>query len=95
MKGPVEPPQGIHVSKAASLLNVVSASDSSLDSISNMEKVWHEADACEVTSRDGRPGVAPVEMFFSGFRNHIKVKAAETEVRLARLEAADKVSSSV
>ncbi|KAK1652998.1 hypothetical protein QYE76_070803 [Lolium multiflorum] len=55
-----------------------------------MEKVWHQADTCEVTSQDGGPGVAPVEMFFSGFRAHLKAKAAETEVRLARLEAADK-----
>nr|XP_051221762.1 uncharacterized protein LOC127340017 [Lolium perenne] len=93
MKGPMEPPQGLHVSKAASLLNVVSASDSSLGSAGTMEKDWHKADACEVTSRDGRPGKAPVEMFFSGFRAYTKAKAAETEVLLVRLEAADKTVS--
>jgi hypothetical protein len=93
MKGPAEPPQGLHVAKAASLLNMVSASDSSLGSAGTMEKDWHQADACEVTGRDERPGKAPVEMFFSGFRAYTKAKAAETEVRLARLEAADKVSS--
>ncbi|KAK1664974.1 hypothetical protein QYE76_053133 [Lolium multiflorum] len=58
-----------------------------------MEKDWHQADACEVTSREGRPGVEPVEMFFSGFRAFTKKQAAETEVRLARLEAADKTVS--
>nr|XP_051190708.1 uncharacterized protein LOC127304037 [Lolium perenne] len=92
MKGPAEPPQVLHVSKVASLLNVVSASDSSLGSAGTMEKNWHQADTCEVKSRDGRLGVAPVEMFFSGFRAYTKAKATETEVRLARLEAADKPS---
>jgi hypothetical protein len=58
-----------------------------------MEKEWHQADACEVTSREGRKSVAPMEMFFSGFRAFTKAQAVETEVRLARLEAADKVSS--
>jgi hypothetical protein len=38
MKGPAQPPQGLHVSKASSLLNVVSASDSSLGSADTMEK---------------------------------------------------------
>jgi hypothetical protein len=32
-------------------------------------------------------------MFFSGFRAITKAQAAETEVRVARLEAADKVCS--
>nr|XP_051190426.1 uncharacterized protein LOC127303762 [Lolium perenne] len=68
MKGPVESPQGLHVSKGARLLNVVSASDSSLGSAGTMEKDWHRADACEA-------------------------KAAETEVHLAQLEAADKTVS--
>jgi hypothetical protein len=52
-KGPAQASQGLHVSKAASLLNVVSASDSSLGSAGTMEKDWHQADACEVTSREG------------------------------------------
>ncbi|KAK1618320.1 hypothetical protein QYE76_023837 [Lolium multiflorum] len=55
-----------------------------------MEKAWHQADACEVSSRDGRPGVAPMKMFFSGIRAHLKTKAAETGAHLARLEEADK-----
>nr|XP_051206175.1 uncharacterized protein LOC127321178 [Lolium perenne] len=92
-QGPAQAPQGLHVSKGASQLNVVSASDSSLGSVGAMEKDWHQADACEVISWEGRPGVAPVEMFFSGFRAFTKKQAAETEVRLARLEAADKTVS--
>ncbi|KAK1626477.1 hypothetical protein QYE76_000792 [Lolium multiflorum] len=55
-----------------------------------MERAWHQADACEVTSREGQPGVAPMKMFFSGFRGSLKAKAAET-IALATLEDADKV----
>nr|XP_051229678.1 uncharacterized protein LOC127347544 [Lolium perenne] len=90
-KGPTQAPQGLHVSPAASLLNVVSASDSSFGSAGTMEKDWLQADACEVTSQNGRKGVAPMEMFFSGFRAFAKAQAAEAEGRLARLEAAEKV----
>ncbi|KAM0872870.1 hypothetical protein ACQ4PT_038428 [Festuca glaucescens] len=93
MKGPAPAPQGLHVSKAATLLNVVSASESSLGSAGAMERDWHQADACEVTSREGRRGVAAMEMFFSGFRAMAKRQADETEARLARLEAADKTVS--
>nr|XP_051208713.1 uncharacterized protein LOC127325922 [Lolium perenne] len=89
-EGPTGPPQGLHVAKGARLLNVVSASDSSLGSAGTMEKAWHQADACEVSNRDGRPGVAPMNMSFSGFRAHLKTKAAETDAHLARLEEADK-----
>ncbi|KAM0908856.1 hypothetical protein ACQ4PT_015194 [Festuca glaucescens] len=91
MKGPAPAPQGLHVSKAATLLNVVSAPESSLGSAGAMERDWHQADACEVTSREGRRGVAAMEMFFSGFRAMAKRQAEETEARLARLEAADKL----
>jgi hypothetical protein len=72
MEGPSEPSEGLHVAKGARLLNVVSASDSSLGSAGTMEKAWHQADACEVTSREGHPGVAPMKMFFSGFRANLR-----------------------
>jgi hypothetical protein len=91
-EGPAQAPLGLHVAKAALLLNVVSAPTSSVGSAATMEKDWHRADACEVTSQEGRPGVAQMEMFFSGFRAMAKRQADETEARLARLEAADKVS---
>nr|XP_051211586.1 vegetative cell wall protein gp1-like [Lolium perenne] len=71
-KGPAQPSSGLHVSPTASMLNVVSASYSSLGSAGTMEKDWHQADACEVTSREGCKGVAPVEMFFSDFRAFTK-----------------------
>ncbi|KAK1680263.1 hypothetical protein QYE76_041111 [Lolium multiflorum] len=75
------------------LTHVVSAPESSLGSAGTMEKDWHRAGACEVTSRDGRPGVAPMDIFFSGFRAMAKRQAEETEARLARLEAADQTVS--
>ncbi|KAK1649187.1 hypothetical protein QYE76_066992 [Lolium multiflorum] len=90
-KGPSESPSGLHVAKGARLLNVPSASDSSLGSAGTMEKAWHQADSCEVISREGQPGVAPMKMFFSGFRASLKAKAAETIAQLATLEDADKV----
>jgi hypothetical protein len=79
------------VAKGARLLNVASASDSSIGSAGTMEKAWHQADACKVTSREGQPGVAPMKMFFSGFRGSLKAKAAEAIAQLATLEDADKV----
>jgi hypothetical protein len=79
------------VAKGTRLLNVASASESSLGSAGTMEKAWYQADACEVSSRDGRSGVAPMNMFFSGFRAHLKTQAAKTDAHLARLEEADKV----
>ncbi|KAK1682412.1 hypothetical protein QYE76_043260 [Lolium multiflorum] len=88
-QGSVLPPEGLYVAKAAMLTHVVSASESSLGSAGTMEKDWHRAGACEVTSRDGRPGVAPMDIFFSGFRAMAKRQAEETEARLARLEAAE------
>jgi hypothetical protein len=84
--------KGLHISSAASMLNVVSASDSSLGSAGTMEHDRHQADTCEVTSREGHRGVAPKELFFSGLRASVKTQAAEVEARLARLEKADKVS---
>nr|XP_051229091.1 uncharacterized protein LOC127346886 [Lolium perenne] len=90
-KGPSGPPEGLHVAKGARLLSVSSASDSSLGSAGTMEKAWHQADACEVSSREGQPGVAPMNMFFSGFRASLKAKAAETIAQLATLEDADKL----
>jgi hypothetical protein len=93
-KGLAQTPQaGLHISSAASLLNVVSASDSSFASAGTMEKDWRQADASEVTSREGRKGVASMEMFFSSFRAYAKAAAAEVKNRLMRLETADKVSS--
>jgi hypothetical protein len=58
-----------------------------------MEQAWHSADACEVTSREGNPGVAPMKLFFSGFLANLKARAAETAANLAKLEEADKVSA--
>jgi hypothetical protein len=59
-KGPAQAPEepeqpliNLHVSLAATLLNIVSASDSSLGSADTMEKEWCRADASEVTSREG------------------------------------------
>jgi hypothetical protein len=101
-KGPAQAPQGpsqpivsLHVYPAASLLNVVSAPNSSLRSDDTMEKEWRQADVCQVTSREGGRGVASMEMFFSSFRAFIKSSAADAENRLQRVERADKVSSSL
>jgi hypothetical protein len=88
---PSAPQQGLHVAKGARLLHVPSASDSSLGSAGTMEKAWHQADSCEVISREGRPGTAPMKMLFSGYRASLKAKAAETIAQLATLEDADKV----
>ncbi|XP_071677701.1 uncharacterized protein [Lolium perenne] len=89
-EGPPGPSEGLHVAKGARLLNVASASDSSIGSAGTMEKAWHQADACKVTSREGQPGVAPMKMFFSGFHANLKARAAETTANLAKLEEADK-----
>ncbi|KAK1618034.1 hypothetical protein QYE76_023551 [Lolium multiflorum] len=55
-----------------------------------MEKAWHQADSCEVISREGQPGTAPLKMLFSGYRASLKNKAAEAMAQLATLEDADK-----
>ncbi|KAK1684560.1 hypothetical protein QYE76_045408 [Lolium multiflorum] len=89
-EGPAQPLINLHVSPAASLLNVVSASDSSLGSAGTMEKEWCRADTGEVTSREGIRGRASMEMFFSSFRAYAKAAATETENRLAWLEMASK-----
>ncbi|KAK1698889.1 hypothetical protein QYE76_015586 [Lolium multiflorum] len=89
-KGPSVSPSGLHVAKGARLVAVPSASDSSLGSASTMEKAWHHADSCEVISREGQPGTAPMKMLFSGYRASLKAKAAETIAQLATLEDADK-----
>nr|XP_051190170.1 uncharacterized protein LOC127303483 [Lolium perenne] len=89
-EGPTQPLVSLHVSPATSLLNVVSASDSSLGSAGTMEKEWCQADAGEVTSREGSKGRASMEMFFSSFRAYAKAATTEIENRLARLEMASK-----
>ncbi|KAM0839211.1 hypothetical protein ACQ4PT_060453 [Festuca glaucescens] len=57
-----------------------------------MEKEWRDADAHEVTSREGRKGVAPMELFFSDFRALLAASATEADNRLKRCE---KVAKSV
>ncbi|XP_071681027.1 uncharacterized protein [Lolium perenne] len=89
-RGPPGPSEGLHVAKGARLLHVPSASDSSLGSAGTMEAAWHSADSCEVFSREGQPGTAPMKMAFSGFRAGLKNKAAEALAQLATLEDADK-----
>lgn len=82
----------LHVSPAASLLNVVSAPDSSMGSAGTMEKEWRDADVHEVTSRDKRKGMASMEMFFSDFRAFADATGAEANNRLKRIEKVHKVS---
>ncbi|KAK1610981.1 hypothetical protein QYE76_034654 [Lolium multiflorum] len=89
-KGPPGPTEGLHVAKGARLLHVPSASDSSLGSAGTMEAAWHKADTCEVFSREGQPGAAPMKVVFSGYRASLKNKAAEALAQLATLEDADK-----
>ncbi|KAK1698304.1 hypothetical protein QYE76_015001 [Lolium multiflorum] len=96
-KGPAEEPQGpaqplvsLHVSRAASLLNIVSAPDSSLGSAGTMEKEWRDADVHEVTSQDKRKGMASMEMFFSDFRAFTDATGAEANNRLKRIEKVHK-----
>lgn len=92
-KGPAkEPLVSLHVSPAASLLNVVSAPDSSMGSAGTMEKEWRDADVHEVTSRDKRKGMASMEMFFSDFRAFADATGAEANNRLKRIEKVHKVS---
>ncbi|KAM0931461.1 hypothetical protein ACQ4PT_000466 [Festuca glaucescens] len=74
------------------LAHVVSAPDSSLGSVGTMEKEWRDADAHEVTSREGRKGVAPMELFFFDFRALLTASATEVDNRLKRCE---KVAKSV
>ncbi|KAM0900838.1 hypothetical protein ACQ4PT_020367 [Festuca glaucescens] len=93
-KGPAEerPQQqqlSLHVSSVAKqLANVASSADSSLGSVGTMEKEWLDADANEVTSRDGRKGVASLELFFSDFRNLLNATTTESSTRLSRCEKA-------
>ncbi|KAK1686558.1 hypothetical protein QYE76_047406 [Lolium multiflorum] len=96
-KGPAKEPQGseqplvsLHVSPAASLLNAVSAPDSSLGSAGTMEKEWRDADVHEVTSWDKRKGMASMEMFFSDFRAFADATGAEANNRLKRIEKVHK-----
>ncbi|KAK1679975.1 hypothetical protein QYE76_040823 [Lolium multiflorum] len=60
-----------------------------LGSAGTMEKAWHQ-DSCEVISREGQPGTAPMKMLYSGYRASLKNKAAEAMAQLAPLEDADK-----
>jgi hypothetical protein len=74
------------------MAHVVSAADSSLGSIGTMEKEWFDADSNEVTSRDGRKGVAPMELFFSDFRSLLAATTSETNARLNLCERVATVS---
>ncbi|KAK1680015.1 hypothetical protein QYE76_040863 [Lolium multiflorum] len=89
-KGPAVSPTSLHVAKGARLARVPSASDSSFGSAGTMEKAWHQADSCEIISREGQPGTAPLKMLFSGYRASLKNKAAEAMAQLSTLEDADK-----
>nr|XP_051211361.1 proline-rich receptor-like protein kinase PERK9 [Lolium perenne] len=60
-EGPSEPSEGLHVAKGAQLLNVASASDSSLGSAGTMEKAWHQADACEARAAETAANLAKLE----------------------------------
>jgi hypothetical protein len=98
-KGPAVEPQGssqplvsLHVARAASLANIVSASDSSLGSVGTMEKEWRDADGHELTSREGTKGVASMEIFFSDVRAFINSSTAEADSHLKRVERVNKVS---
>ncbi|KAK1644562.1 hypothetical protein QYE76_062367 [Lolium multiflorum] len=87
---PSAPQQGLHVAKGARLLHVPSASDSSLGSAGTMEQAWLRADSYEVTSREGNPGQASVEMFFSSLQANLKARAAEAAANVAKVEEASK-----
>ncbi|KAK1609713.1 hypothetical protein QYE76_033386 [Lolium multiflorum] len=87
---PTASPQGLHVAKGALLLQVPSASDSSLGSAATMEQAWLRADSYEVTSREGTLGQASVEMFFSSLQADLKAKAAEAAANVAKVEEAGK-----
>jgi hypothetical protein len=87
-----QPLVSLHVAQAASLANVVSASDSSLGSVGTMEKEWRDAAGHEVTSRQGKPGVASMEMFFFDILAFITGFSTEADTRLRRVERVNKVS---
>ncbi|KAK1682508.1 hypothetical protein QYE76_043356 [Lolium multiflorum] len=89
-EAPSAPQQGLHVAKGALLLQVPSASDSSLGSAATMEQAWLRADSYEVTSREGNPGQASVEMFFSSLQANLKARAAEAAANVAKVEEAGK-----
>ncbi|KAK1618390.1 hypothetical protein QYE76_023907 [Lolium multiflorum] len=69
---------------------VPSASDSSLGSAATMEQAWLRADSYEVTSREGNPGQASVEMFFSGLQANLKAMATGAAADVAKVEEASK-----
>nr|XP_051208573.1 formin-like protein 14 [Lolium perenne] len=92
-QGSSRPQVSMHVAPAASLANVVSASDSSLGSVGTMEKEWRDADGHEVTRREGKKGMASMEMFFSDFRAFISGSATEADSRLKRVEKVNKTVS--
>ncbi|KAK1670020.1 hypothetical protein QYE76_058179 [Lolium multiflorum] len=89
-KSPAVSPTGLHVAKGARLVSVPSTSDSSFGSAGTMEQAWNQADICEIISRDGQPGTAPLKMLYSGYRASLKNKATETLAQLKTLEDADK-----
>ncbi|KAK1642588.1 hypothetical protein QYE76_060393 [Lolium multiflorum] len=90
-KGPAVSPTGLHVAKGARLVSVPSASDSSFGSAGTMEQAWNQADVCEIISREGQPGTAPLKMLYSGYRASLKSKATEALAQLKTLEDADKL----
>ncbi|KAM0845108.1 hypothetical protein ACQ4PT_056606 [Festuca glaucescens] len=94
-QGPSQPLVSLHVAPAATLAHVVSAPDSSLGSVGTMEKEWRDADAHEVTSREGRKGVAPMELFFSDFRALLTASATEVDNRLKRCEKVAKPANAL
>ncbi|KAK1693250.1 hypothetical protein QYE76_009947 [Lolium multiflorum] len=51
---------------------------------------WLRADSYEVTSREGNPGQASVEMFFSSLQANLKARAAEAAANVAKVEEASK-----
>nr|XP_051221476.1 uncharacterized protein LOC127339697 [Lolium perenne] len=55
-----------------------------------MEQAWLRADSYEVTSREGNPGQASVEMFFSSLQANLKARAAEAAANVAKVEEAGK-----
>ncbi|XP_071683509.1 uncharacterized protein [Lolium perenne] len=87
---PSASPQGLACGQGRTSSSVPSASDSSLGSAATMEQAWLRADSYEVTSREGNPGQASVEMFFSSLQANLKARAAEAAANVAKVEEAGK-----
>ncbi|KAK1626422.1 hypothetical protein QYE76_000737 [Lolium multiflorum] len=80
---------GLHVARALFFFGAI-ASGSSLGSAATMEQAWLSADSYEVTSREGNPGQASVEMFFSGLQANLKAMATGAAADVAKVEEASK-----